>query len=304
MHIPVLYTEVLEALQPKPGAIFIDATLGGAGHASAILQASGPDGRLLGTDADAAAIARCTQRLSEFGTRAIVRQSWLNETPALAAELGFTQVDGVLMDLGLSSFQLDEAERGFSFMREGPLDMRFDNTKGMSAADWVNTADVPSMAQALRDYGDVANPMRVAEAIQKARPLSTTHDLRQAVLNVARMGRGGRINPATLVFQALRIVVNDELRRLSEALPHYIDLLKSGGRLAVISFHSLEDGIVKRIFRDAAESESAQFGFGDAQPVRTATVQILTKKPIQPTEAESRDNPRARSARLRVVQRI
>lgn len=304
MHIPVLYTEVLDALQPKPGGVFIDATLGGAGHAWGVLNASSPDGRLLGTDADFAAIERCTQRLREFDARVTLRQCWLDETPELAVKLGFAKVDGILIDLGLSSFQLDEAQRGFSFMREGPLDMRFDTSKGMSAADWVNEADMASMAQVLREYGDVANPMQVAEAICRARPLHTTLDLRQAVMSVARVGRASRVNPATLVFQALRIMVNDELRRLSQALPKYIEMLKPSGRLAVISFHSLEDGIVKRAFRDAAETHQAQFGFGSQQLVHEAQVTVMTKKPIQPSEAECRENTRARSARLRVVERI
>jgi 16S rRNA (cytosine1402-N4)-methyltransferase len=304
MHIPVLYNEIMTALMPLPGKRFLDATLGGGGHAYGLLQASTPDGRLLGTDADSAAIERCAKRLSEFGKRVVLQKCWLDEASTFARTLGFVELDGILVDLGLSSFHLDEGQRGFSFMREGPLDMRFDNTRGMSAADLVNQSDVYGLMTILREYGDVPNAKRVAEAIYETRPHTTTHHLRKAVENFAKTGRKSQINPVTLVFQALRIAVNDELNRLSRALPVLIGLLKPGGRMAIISFHSLEDGIVKRIFKQEAENIVAQTGFGLEQPSHVARVTLVNKKPIVPTNEECIANPRARSARLRIVTRI
>jgi 16S rRNA (cytosine1402-N4)-methyltransferase len=213
-----------------------------------------------------------------------------------------TPLDGALADLGLSSFQLDEAGRGFAFMREGPLDMRFDRERGLSAAEWLNQSDVWDIAKALRDYGDVPNPRRVAEMLWAARPIVTTAQLRDLLEDVART-RSGKIHPATLVFQALRIVVNDELRRLSDALPRLIAALRPGGRIAVIAFHSLEDRIVKNVFRDLARERRPEPGFGE-QVSQDALVRVLTKDPLTPSAAEVAANPRARSAKLRVAERL
>lgn len=302
-HVPVLLTEVMQVLQPKRGGCYLDCTLGGGGHTVGILRASAPDGRVLATDADAAAVARAERWLWPlYRDRLVVRQAWLDEVPALAAALGFVPCDGVLMDLGLSSDQLDDAERGFSFMREGPLDMRFDRSRGLPAAALINQLDVQGLTELLRDYGEVQNARRVAEAIWQARPITTTLQLREIVARVARP-RSSKIHPATQVFQALRIAVNDELRRLQRALPELIALLKPGGRMVVITFHSLEDRIVKAAFRRESRSEVLQPGFG-AQAARPARVRLVNKEPIRPSAAEVADNPRARSAKLRAVERL
>lgn len=289
-------------LQPRSGGRYLDCTLGGGGHTEGILNTSAPDGRVLATDADAEAIARVSIRLSEMTSRTELRQCWLNETPALVRELNFAPLDGVLIDLGLSSFQLDEARRGFAFMREGPLDMRFDQSRGMSASEWIDRHDVSELVNVLRTYGDLPNARHVAEAIWQARPVTTTAQLRDVVANVAKM-RSSRIHPATLVFQALRITVNDELQRLQDALPELIGLLKPGGRIAVITFHSLEDRIVKDVFRSESRDVIAQPGFGE-QEERWARVRLVNKDPIGPSEAEIVANPRSRSAKLRVVERL
>jgi 16S rRNA (cytosine1402-N4)-methyltransferase len=302
MHVSVLRDEVIEALRPVSGGRYLDCTLGGGGHAEAILRACAPDGRVLATDADAEAVARVTAR--QLGERLTLRQCWLDEAPRLSVELGFAPVDGVLMDLGLSSFQLDEAGRGFSFMRVGPLDMRFDRTRGASAAALIDQVDVDELTTILREYGDVQNARRVAEAIWQSRPIATTAQLRDVVAGVVKQRPGGqRIHPATQVFQALRIAVNDEARRLQVALPALIELLKPGGRIAAITFHSLEDRIVKDVFRRESRDVVAQPGFG-VQEERAARVRLVNKDPIGPSTAEVAANPRARSAKLRVAERL
>ena len=301
MHIPVLFDEVLEALRPTEGKGFLDATLGGAGHTSGLLRAGA---RVLSTDADAGAIKAASEGLMKFGERSMVRQAWLDETPGLAQQLGFVPLDGVLVDLGLSSNQLDVAERGFSFMRAGPLDMRFDQTRGQSAAELIDALDADGLARLLREYGEVSNAWKVAQALVAARPINTTDQLREVVAGVARANRKTRIHPATMVFQALRIAVNDELRRLSDALPKLIEMLKPGGRIAVITFHSLEDRIVKNVFRDEAREVLAQPGFGANQVERRARLRPITKEPLVAGETELAANPRARSAKLRVAERI
>jgi 16S rRNA (cytosine1402-N4)-methyltransferase len=302
MHTPVMFDEVLTALRPKPGGRYLDGTVGGGGHSEGILDRSSPDGRLLGTDADAQAITLAKERLNRFNGRVILQQAWLDEAPGLARQIGFTPLDGALVDLGLSSNQLDDAQRGFSFMRDGALDMRFDTTRGLSAAELINRSDVAQLAQILSEYGEVERPRRVAEAIWNARPIMTTAQLRDAVAGVAR--HRGHIHPATQVFQALRIAVNDELRRLNEAMPNLLDCLAPGGRLAVITFHSLEDRIVKKAFRQAAMQMEAQPGFGLRQPAPELRVRLVTKKPIVPSGAEVAINVRARSAKLRIVERL
>ncbi|MCL5995928.1 MAG: 16S rRNA (cytosine(1402)-N(4))-methyltransferase RsmH [Chloroflexi bacterium] len=311
MHTPVLFDEVISALRPRAGGRYLDATVGGGGHTAGLLSASHPDGRVLGTDADATAIDRATERLRPFGARVSLRQAWLDQAPGLARELGFVPLNGALVDLGLSSNQLDDPQRGFSFMRDGPLDMRFDTTRGLPASELINQSDVESLKELLRDYGEVERARQVAEAIWAARPIHTTAQLREAINGVARSR--GRIHPATQVFQALRIAVNDELWRLSKALPQLIDVLAPAGRLAVITFHSLEDRIVKRAFRDASLERDDQPGFGEpvwlsAQgpgvSAGSAQVRLVNKKPIEPSETEVAANPRARSAKLRVVEKV
>lgn len=304
MHKPVLLSEVMQALQPKDGGRYLDVTLGGGGHAAAVLQASAPSGRLMGTDADGEAIRRCEQRLAVFAPRVQMAQAWMDDAVIEARQNGFLALDGILADLGLSSFQLDEAGRGFAFKTDGPLDMRFDNQRGVSVAEWIDHADLEMMTHVLREYGEVDNARRVADAILSARPLRSTGDLKRAVERVARQRPGKRIHPATLVFQALRIAANDELNRLSRALPQFVDALAVGGRLAVITFHSLEDRIVKDFFRDEATETLPVPGFGLNQPEKQARLKLITKKPVEPGEAEIADNPRARSAKLRVAEKL
>jgi 16S rRNA (cytosine1402-N4)-methyltransferase len=302
MHISVLHDEVIAVLRPRSGGRYLDLTVGGGGHSEGLLSASGPDGRLLGTDADATAISCSAERLSRFGSRVVLRQAWLDEAPGWARELGFVPFDGILADLGLSSNQLDDPARGFSFMRDGPLDMRFDASRGMSAAELINRSDVSSLFAILREYGEVERARLVAEAIWAARPITTTGQLRDIVSGIAKSR--GRIHPATQVFQALRIAVNEELRRLSDALPSLVDILAPGSRLAVITFHSLEDRIVKRAFRELTEENAVLLGVGESVLSTQPRATLVNKKPIEPGEAEVARNPRARSAKLRVIERV
>jgi 16S rRNA (cytosine1402-N4)-methyltransferase len=295
-HVPVLLSEVLSGLGPRGGGRYVDGTLGGGGHAAAVLEASAPDGRLLGIDADPAALAAAGARLSAYGERARLAHGNFRDIGRLARGHGFDGVDGVLLDLGVSSHQLDTPERGFSFAADAPLDMRLDPTAGATAADLVNETPEGELADLIYRYGEERGSRRVARFIAEARrkrPIETTGELAELVAR-ALGGRHGKIHPATRTFQALRIAVNRELESLELALPQAVELLAPGGRLAVISFHSLEDRIVKLFFR----SES---GYGGDQE---AKIQIVTKKPIAAGEQEARANPRSRSAKLRIAERI
>lgn len=294
-HVSVLPAEVLAGLQPGPGGHFIDGTLGGGGHAQALLEASAPGGRLLGIDADPAALAAAGARLAPFGERAMLAHGNFRAIGALARQHGFGQVDGILLDLGVSSHQLDTAERGFSFNADAPLDMRLDPSEGATAADLVNELPEAELADLIFRYGEERGSRRVARLIVEARrrhPIERTLELAEIVAR-ALGGRHGKIHPATRTFQALRIAANRELESLEAALPQAVALLAPGGRLAVISFHSLEDRIVKLFFR-------AESGYGGGAGDRLA---IITKKPIEAGEAEARANPRSRSAKLRVAER-
>lgn len=301
-HIPVLLPAVLAALQPRPGARFIDATVGGAGHALAVLQAAQPGGRLLGIDADPAALAAAAARLGAAGLPAAsftLVHGHFAELAALARQHGFSAVDGILLDLGVSSYQLDTAARGFSFAADGPLDMRLDPGSGPTAADLVNQLDEQELADVIYRYGEERGSRRIARLIVERRrqaPITTTGEL--AALVQRAIGRGGRerIHPATRTFQALRIAVNQELAQLEAALPQAVALLRPGGRLAVISFHSLEDRIVKQFFR-------AESGYGAGELQHPPRLTVLTRKPIVADAAECAANPRARSAKLRVAER-
>lgn len=294
-HTPVLLAEVVAALAPRPGGRYLDATVGGGGHALAVLQAAQPGGMLLGIDADPDALAATAERLAEAGLRqqAVLRHGSFADLAALATEAGFTAVDGILFDLGVSSYQLDTPERGFSFAADGPLDMRLDPTQGLTAADLVNRLGERELADILFQYGEEHAARRIARAIverRRAQPFLRTADL-AAVVARAVGGRHGRIHPATRTFQALRIAVNQELDRLAVALPQAVALLAPGGRLAVISFHSLEDRIVKQFLRAEAAGE-------------TPRLALITKKPVVASDAEVAANPRARSAKLRVAARV
>ncbi|MCC6799548.1 MAG: 16S rRNA (cytosine(1402)-N(4))-methyltransferase RsmH [Anaerolineae bacterium] len=315
-HIPVLLDSVLRLLRvaeigaeigAEPGsACFVDGTVGAGGHAAAILETA-PRARLLGLDRDPAALALAQERLAPFGARAVLAHASYEDMPAqVAAWLGEADplVDGILLDLGVSSMQLDQAGRGFAFMQDGPLDMRFDPTSGEpSAADLVNLLDADELADILYRYGEERHSRRIAQAIVAARPLHTTRALAEVVVGAYR-GPREKIHPATRTFQALRIAVNDELGAVERALPAAIGLLRPGGRLAVISFHSLEDRIVKQTFK----REATDCLCPPRQPICTcghqASVALITRKPVEADGAEIARNPRSRSARLRVVARL
>jgi 16S rRNA (cytosine1402-N4)-methyltransferase len=309
-HIPVLAEEVMSMLGPAPGSLQIDATLGGGGHTERILEATDPDGRLLGLDADGAAIARVAGRLQpRFGDRLTLRQANFRDLATVAREAGFDRVDGALFDLGLSSYQLADTERGFGFRAGGPLDMRFDTSRGVPAAELLATLDANELTALFRRYGEEPKAGRIARAIVDARrtePISTAEDLAALVERSAppnpRQPR--RTHPATRVFQALRIAVNEELDALQEGLAAAVDLLRPGGRLVVLSYHSLEDRIVKRFI--AAERRGCVCP--PELPVcvcgRNPRLRLLTRPSLTPTRAEVEANPRARSARLRAAERL
>lgn len=302
-HVPVLPEEVLEGLRVEPGGRFVDATVGAGGHAYEILSASEPDGELLGLDRDPQAFRIASQRLACFGDRAKLVHASFADLREVAAASGFGRADGVLFDVGLSSLQLEDPERGFSFMADGPLDMRFDPTsKGPTAADLVNRLSEEALADVLFRYGEERQSRRIARAIVEARPIQTTGQLVQVIEETVGRRRG-RLHPATLSFQALRIAVNEELAAIESALPQAVETLAVGGRLAVIAFHSLEDRIVKRFMR----RESMDCICSREMPICTcdhqASLERVVRKPIRPTEAEVTSNPRARSARLRVAER-
>ena len=305
-HVPVLFAEVLEGLAVKPGGRYIDGTLGGGGHTSAILAQAAPGGALLGLDADPAAIRRVTERLAaEVAEGALT----LVHTPFRAmAEVarahGFGQVDGILLDLGLSSFQLETAERGFSFAHDGPLDMRFNPEQRLTAAEIVNYWTERELADLIFQFGDEAQSRRIARYLVQRRPFQSTTQLAAAVEAAVGGRRGSRIHPATRTFQALRIAVNEELRQLEELLPDTIALLKPGGRLAVISFHSLEDRIVKQWMQQEARSFVHEPALMTGGYERTPAIRVLTRKPIEAGEAEVAQNPRSRSAKLRIAERL
>lgn len=306
-HRPVLYHEIIHHLRPSRNGLFVDATLGAGGHAWGILQESSPDGKLLGMDVDPQAIEMARQRLASFGSRAtIVRASYTTLSEQLDA-LNWPMVDGILLDLGVSSMQLDASERGFSFQKIAPLDMRYDPELPVSAADLVNSLPEDDLSQMLFRYGEEPNARRIAKAIVEARPLETTGQLAEAISRIAgKRRRSGRkqIHPATRTFQALRIAVNRELESLERVLPQSVAALAPGGRVCVISFHSLEDRIVKEFFR----RESQDCICPPRQPVCTcghqATLVRITRRPLRPQQSEVETNPRSRSARLRVAERV
>jgi 16S rRNA (cytosine1402-N4)-methyltransferase len=310
MHIPVLLQEVLETLQPHSRGIYIDGTVGAGGHATAILTASAPDGQLFGFDQDSTALELASQQLAQFGQRVHLIQANFSQLGQMAALHHIPPADGILLDIGVSSMQLEQPERGFSFQLEGPLDMRMNQGEGPTAADLVNRLPEAELANLIFKYGEEPASRRIARAIVKARPIEDTVVLAQVVAR-AIPGRGGqkqgrrgksKIHPATRTFQALRVAVNQELEALERVLPQALALLKPKGRLAVISFNSLEDRIVKQYFRQEAQDCICP----PEQPVcicnHKASINIITKKPITPSSVEVDANPRARSAKLRVVE--
>lgn len=282
VHIPVLLDEVLMYLDPKSGGTFIDATVGAGGHSRAILERTSPAGRLLGLDQDEKALQLAAETLASFGSRAELASANFADIGLLARSKGFSGVDGILADLGISSMMVDDPARGASFLREGPLDMRMDRRQALTAADIINRESEKEIADILYRFGEERRSRPLARAIVRARPLSSTTELVRVIERVMGRPRFGKIHPATRTFQALRIAVNAELDCLTAFLSEAPSLIRPGGRLVVISFHSLEDRLVKNRFREIG--------------------QVRTKKIVTPGPEEVRRNPRARSARLRCVE--
>ncbi|HTB23226.1 MAG TPA: 16S rRNA (cytosine(1402)-N(4))-methyltransferase RsmH [bacterium] len=318
-HVPVLLEEVLRVLEPVRCAgrpsLWLDGTLGMGGHAQALLDAAGGQAQLLGLDRDPEALVLAQQTLHRFGTRVhlmhksfagLVDEDLAALQPLLGegAQAGF---DGILLDLGVSSFQLDTPERGFSFMREGPLDMRMDPTLEPSAAGWLAAAEEEDLAKILAEYGEERHSRRMAKAVMAARDegrLRTTRELAQVAEKVLGRPPKGQIHPATRLFQALRLAVNDELQALESGLSSLSKLLVPGGRMAVISFHSLEDRLVKDYFRREATDCICPPGLPECRCGHKAWLKVLTPKPLTAGFDEISENPRSRSAKLRAAQRI
>ena len=302
-HLPVLYHESITLLQPKSGGRYLDGTLGAGGHAAGILESSQPEGKLLGLDIDDQALEIAKARLSEFGKRAIVAKSSYASMHEQLQIIGWPCVNGILLDLGLSSMQLDSSDRGFSFMNDAPLDMRFNQGQKLTAAEIVNTWSEKDLAQVIWEFGEEPKSRQIASAILGRRPLNTTKQLAAVVLGVYK-GKRGKVHPATRTFQALRIAVNGELDSLENGLEAALKALCSGGRLAVISFHSLEDRKVKQFF----QRESRDCICPPEQPICTcghkASIRLITKKAIIPSQEEVIGNPRARSAKLRAAEKF
>lgn len=305
-HLPVLYSEALDWLAPRSGGRYVDCTVGLGGHSAGILERSAPDGRLLGIDADASALEIARARLSEFGSRFTLVHDTFDQLEELARAEGFAPADGVLFDLGVSSLELGRPERGFSLRSEAPLDMRFDQSAGPTAAELLASLDEEELAEVIYRYGEEPRSRGIARAIVAARgrrPVETTSDLARLVERV--YGRASRrIHPATKTFQALRIAVNRELEMIESALPEALSVLAKGGRLVVISFHSLEDRLVKRFLVEEAKGCVCPPEVPVCVCGRVPTVEILTRKVITPTQEEIRMNPRARSAKLRAARKL
>jgi len=302
-HQPVLYQQMIKILQPKSTGRYVDGTVGAGGHTAGILQESSPEGQLIGLDIDEQALEIAHQRIANFGSRAKLKKSSYVDIIQSIAECGWACTDGIVIDLGVSSIQFDNADRGFSIIKDAPLDMRFNQHQGTSAANLVNELPEKELARIIWTYGEEPRARQIAAAIIHNRPLASTGEL-AAIIEKVHVGKRGKIHPATRTFQAIRIAVNDELGTLQKGLEEAVRALCPGGRLAVISFHSLEDRIVKRYFKQ--ESRDCI-----CPPVQTvcncghrATIKIITKYPIRPNEEEIRTNPRSRSAKLRAAEKL
>ena len=302
IHIPALLQETIEGLNVQPGRHYIDCTLGTGGHATAILERSTPNGRLLGIDTDPEAIEISMARLSSFGDRAILVNDNFTNLETICHQHGFIPANGILLDLGISSPQLDTAERGFSFQQNATLDMRFNPEQELTAADIVNILPEDQLRHLIQNYGEEHYSRQIASYIVRSRPLKTTLELARLIEQV--VGRRGRIHPATRTFMALRIAVNRELENLDSAMKQAINCLKPQGRLAVISYHSLEDRIVKEFIK----RESTQCLCHPKTPTchcgHMATLKPISKKVIRPSQIEIESNPRSRSAKLRIAEHL
>jgi len=309
-HTPVLLQEVLDFLEPEPGNVVLDCTLGGGGHARALLDQMRGEGHFIGLDVDEDALAAAAKNLDSYRTHIDLVRCSFRELDRALRELGIEFVDRILFDLGVSSWQLNRPERGFRFAREAsertPLDMRMDRRATTTASTLLKYAEEETLRRYFQDYGELPGSRRLARAIVEARtdsPLETTADLR-AVIERTHIGRGRKHDPATLVFQALRIATNDELGALEQGLHKAIEHLRPGGRVAVISYHSLEDRIVKNLFREAIKGCTCPPSIPVCICGKRSTLRSVTRRPVVPSEAEKHDNPRARSAHLRVAERI
>ena len=302
-HLSVLYHESINLLQPKNHGRYVDGTVGAGGHAAGILATSQPDGQLLGLDIDDQALKIAKTRLAEFGSRALIKKDTYANLPEQLRTINWACVDGILLDLGLSSMQLDTSDRGFSFIKDAPLDMRFNKDQNRTAAEIINTWSEKELIKVLWEFGEEPKSRQIAARIVEQRPISTTSQLAALILGVYK-GKRGKVHPATQTFQALRIAVNEELETLDKGLDKALEALCRGGRLAVISFHSLEDRKVKQLF----QRESRDCICPPEQPVcvcgHKASVRLITKKAIIPSQEEVVKNPRARSAKLRVVEKL
>ncbi len=303
-HTPVMVPEVLDALAVQSGGRYLDATLGEGGHTEAILRACDPGGQVLGLDADHEAIAVAWERLSDYRHRLLTANTNFREMRATALKLDFVPVHGILLDLGVSSLQLDAESRGFSFRRADPLDMRFSLDQRLTAADFVNGYRRTELADLIFQLGEERRARRIASAIVAARPVNDSAELARVVERAVGGRRGSRIHPATRTFQALRIAVNDELSALQSALEQAISLLGRGGKLAVISYQSLEDRIVKNFLRREASACICPPESLVCSCHHEPTVRLVSRRIIRPSETEVDSNPRSRSARMRVAERI
>ena len=301
-HIPVLVEETIKALSVQPGGRYIDCTLGGGGHAAAILEKSSPGGQLLGIDADPEAIESAMERLAAYDSITLVNDNFVN-LEAICYKYDFVPVHGILFDLGLSSMQLSSDERGFSFQTKAPLDMRFSRDQELTAAEIVNTYPEAELAHTIRAYGEESRSRLIARRIVEARPVNTTLELAR-IVERAVGGRKGKIHPATKTFQALRILVNNELGNLELALKQAVNLLGYEGRLVVISYHSLEDRIVKQFMQREAKDCICPPSTPTCVCGHTASLRLINKRVIVPSESEIENNPRSRSAKLRAAERI
>lgn len=307
-HASVLAAEVIEHLGHRDHGVYVDGTLGGAGHSAALLETL-TSATLIGIDRDPSALAAAAERLARFGDRARLVHGEYADIPAILANLKISQVDGILLDLGVSSPQLDHAERGFSFMKEGPLDMRMDPTRGRTALELIDALDPESLANVIFELGEERHSKKIARLIKEALAadrIKTTTDLATVVASAIPIveQRKSKIHPATRTFQALRIAVNGELEQLERILHAFPDLLTVGGRCAIISFHSLEDRLVKQRFRDLAWTSSLPRHLADADGERSdAVCELITRKAVVAGDEEIARNARARSARLRVCER-
>ena len=302
-HQPVLYKEIIHALQPHCGGRYVDGTLGAGGHARGIVEACAPDGQLLGLDVDPQALAIARKTLAPYEHRVHLAQASYVSLSTQLRQLGWDAVDGIVFDLGASSMQFDTPERGFSFMQEAPLDMRFGPHAPQTAADLVNKLTERELADLIYQYGEERDSRKIARAIVQKRPLHTTREL-VAVIESVSPRRGDRVHPATRTFQALRIAVNEELASIEAVLPQAVASLRSGGRLAVISFHSLEDRIVKDFFREQSKALKNPPYERIYEVERDAVIKEVNRKPIVPSDEETRNNPRARSAKLRIAEKL